>query len=96
MSIENIGLNEDSHMGAYILGQDPKNYVIGYNNEKTHVYPAGLWSSDKNWNETQYEWLRKLNNFFMRTKKELYESYCNLRSCDMRDFLWIWNKIIFL
>ena len=73
---------------AYILGQDPENYVIGYNNKKVHVMPYLVFDKIDYWNETQHEWLRQLNNFFMyERKKELYESYCNLRSCDIRDFI---------
>jgi hypothetical protein len=75
--------------GSYILGQDPQVYEarVKNDNEKIHVLPHSVFHSPEYWNITQHEWLRKLNNFFMyEKKKELFESYCNLRSCDMRDF----------
>ena len=70
--------------------RDFTGYLLDNNLKKPHTIATGIFNDsaiDKQyWDETQYEWLRKLNNFFMYDKKkELFESYCNLRSCDMRD-----------
>ena len=67
-------------------------YLLDYNLQKRHPIPTGIFNGEaidkQYWNETQYEWLRKLNNFFMyEKKKEVFESYCNLRSCDIRDLM---------
>lgn len=84
-------VSNSTHMNEYILGLDADAYLIKQPpviEKKIHVIPSQVFHNNILWNDTQYEWLRKLNNFFMyEKKKELYESYCNLRLCDIHDFI---------
>lgn len=78
--------SDGKYTNDYLLGVD--DYSLEVDNKKIHILPHYVYYDDRYWNETQSEWLRKLNNFFIyERKKELYESYCNLRSCYTDDFI---------